>query len=65
MFAWWAASGGGGVAGIAFVGVLCSPYHTSLNEKQSTAAGSGFVSCKIFGVAALDCLKLYDLNNRF
>ena len=48
VFAWWSASGGGGVAGIAFVGALCSSYHTSLNEKQSSAAGSGFVSRKIF-----------------
>merc|ERR1711899_100176 len=43
VFAWWSASGGGGVAGIAFVGVLCTSYHTSLNEKQHSAAGSGFV----------------------
>merc|ERR1712038_1143565 len=43
MFAWFCSSGGGGVAGIAFVEALCSTYHTSLNEKQHSAAGSGFV----------------------
>lgn len=41
---WWCESGGGGTAGIAFVGALCSSYNTNLNEKQQNAAGSGFVS---------------------
>ena len=41
---WWCNAGGGGVAGIAFVGALCSSYNTNLNEKQWSAAGSGFVS---------------------
>ena len=42
---WWCDAGGGGVAGIAFVGALCTSYNTNLNEKQWSAAGSGFVSC--------------------
>ena len=41
---WWCDAGGGGVAGIAFVGALCTSYNTNLNEKQRTVAGSGFVS---------------------
>ena len=41
---WWCNRGGGGVAGIAFVGAICSRYNTNLNEKQRNAAGSGFVS---------------------
>ena len=41
---WWCNNGGGGVAGVAFVGTLCSSYNTNLNEKQWSSAGSGFVS---------------------
>ena len=41
---WWCDAGGGGVAGIAFVGALCTSYNTNLNEKQRSAADSGFVS---------------------
>ena len=44
---WFSASGGGGVAGIAWVGTLCikqGGYMTNLNEKQRTAAATGFVS---------------------
>ena len=41
---WWCDNGGGGVAGIAFVGALCTSYNTNLNEKQRSAAESGFVS---------------------
>ena len=41
---WWCDAGEGGVAGIAFVGALCTSYNTNLNEKQWSAAGSGFVS---------------------
>merc|ERR1712080_392775 len=40
---WWCKAGGGGVAGIAFVGAFCSKYNTNLNEQQRSAAGSGFV----------------------
>jgi len=40
---WWCNAGGGGTAGIAFVGALCSSYNTNLNEKQWSVAGSGFV----------------------
>ena len=45
-FSWWSNSGSGGVAGIAWVGTLCNSngYGTNLNEKQGSAAGSGFVS---------------------
>ena len=46
---WFVAAGGGGVAGIAWVGTLCLTsngigYMTNLNEKQRTAAATGFVS---------------------
>ena len=47
LFAWWCNSGGGGVAGIAYVGGLCktkSGVATSLNEYQNTASSAGFVS---------------------
>ena len=45
-FSWWSNSGSGGVGGIAWVGTLCNSYGygTNLNEKQGSAAGSGFVS---------------------
>ena len=42
---WFCEAGGGGVAGIAFVGSLCGSYNTNLNERQWSAAGTGFVSC--------------------
>ena len=41
---WFCEAGGGGVAGIAFVGSLCGSYNTNLNERQWSAAGTGFVS---------------------
>ena len=44
---WFVAKGGGGVAGIAWLGTLCRTYNgymTNLNEKQRTAAATGFVS---------------------
>ena len=41
---WWCDQGGDRTAGKAFVGTLCSSYNTNINEKQSSAAGSGFVS---------------------
>ena len=41
---WWCNSGGGGVAGIAFIGGLCSSYNTNLNEYWSTQSGAAFVS---------------------
>ena len=48
VFSWWCNSGGGGVAGIAWLGTLCNSYgagyNTDLNEKQWSAADSGFVS---------------------
>ena len=40
---WWCNSGGGGVAGVAFLGALCSSYNTNLNEYWSTQSGAGFV----------------------
>ena len=40
---WWCEREGGGVDGMAFVGALCSSYNTNLNEKQGSAAGSGYV----------------------
>ena len=44
VMSWWCDAGGGGVAGIAFVGALCSTSNTNLNEKQWSSAASGFVS---------------------
>ena len=41
---WWCDYGGGGTAGIAYVGGLCSSHGTNLNEYQSTQSASGFVS---------------------
>jgi len=46
VYSWWCQSGGGGTAGIAWLGTLCyqpSGYNTNLNEMQWSAAGSGFV----------------------
>ena len=44
LFAWWCNEGGGGVAGIAFVGALCSSYNINLNEYWSSQSGAAFVS---------------------
>ena len=46
VMSWWCERGGGGVAGIAFLGELCSKKgeNTNLNEKQTRVATSGFVS---------------------
>ena len=44
VMSWWCDYGGGGVAGIAWRGTLCRSYNVNLNEKQSSQAGSGFVS---------------------
>ena len=43
---WFCNQGGGGVAGIAWVGTLCmgSGYNTNLNEAYSSQSVSGFVS---------------------
>ena len=41
---WWCNRGGGGVAGIAYLGALCTSYGTNLNEYQSTQSAAGFVS---------------------
>ena len=43
---WFCDAGGGGTAGIAFLGTLCvsGGWNTNLNERQWTAAGTGFVS---------------------
>ena len=43
---WFCDAGGGGTAGIAFLGTLCSTrgWNTNLNERQWSAAGTGFVS---------------------
>ena len=45
-FSWFVNQGGGGVAGIAWVGTLCmhSGYNTNLNEAYSSQAVSAFVS---------------------
>ena len=44
---WWCNEGGGGVAGIAFVGALCSSYNTNLNEYWSTQSGAAFVNIQL------------------
>ena len=43
---WFCDAGGGGTAGIAFLGTLCvtGGWNTNLNERQWSAAGTGFVS---------------------
>ena len=41
---WFCNQGGGGVAGIAFVGSLCANTNLNLNERQRNDAASGFVS---------------------
>ena len=49
-FSWWTAYGGGGVAGMAWVGTLCHSnyYGTNINEKMSTAAQSAYVNIRLF-----------------
>ena len=41
---WFCNWGGGGVAGIAYLGTLCGKYNTNLNEASTNKAVSGFVS---------------------
>ena len=48
VMSWWCNYGGGGVAGIAFVGSLCSSFNTNLNERQWSSASSGFVSTQFY-----------------
>ena len=43
-YSWFCNRGGGGVAGIAFVGSLCANTNLNLNERQRNDAASGFVS---------------------
>ena len=43
-YSWFCNRGGGGVAGIAFVGSLCGNMNQNLNERQRNDAASGFVS---------------------
>ena len=47
---WWCNQGGGGTAGIAYVGTLCmgDGYNTNLNEGDSSKAVSGYVSFPVF-----------------
>ena len=47
---WWCNQGGGGTAGIAYVGTLCmgDGYNTNLNEGDSSKAVSGYVSLPVF-----------------
>ena len=47
VFSWFCNRGGGSTAGMAYVGSLCTDTKININEKQSTAAGSGFVCFKI------------------
>ena len=41
---WWCNNGGGGTAGIAYLGALCGSYGMNLNEWQDTTSAAGFVS---------------------
>ena len=45
-FSWFCNSGGGGVAGIAYLGTLCDEHgwNVNLNERQWSNAATGFVS---------------------
>ena len=53
---WWCNQGGGGTAGIAYVGTLCmgDGYNTNLNEGDSSKAVSGYVSAPVF-------IHVYDI----
>ena len=53
---WWCNQGGGGTAGIAYVGTLCmgDGYNTNLNEGDSSRAVSGYVSAPVF-------IHVYDI----
>ena len=53
---WWCNQGGGGTAGIAYVGTLCmgDGYNTNLNEGDSSKAVSGYVSLPVL-------IRMYDI----
>ena len=44
IMSWFCKWGGGGVAGIAYLGTLCGKQNTNLNEANSNKAVAGFVS---------------------
>ena len=43
VMSWWCNKGGDSIAGIAYVGGLCSNFRTNLNEKQDTVVQSAHV----------------------
>ena len=46
VMSWWCDEGDGDIAGISFVGGLCSSYNLNLNEYQDSISASGFVSTR-------------------
>ena len=44
VMSWWCDEGKGDIAGIAFVGGLCSTYNLNLNEYQENPSSAGYVS---------------------
>ena len=44
---WWCNAGGDNIAGVAYLGGLCSDVRSNLNEKQDTVMQSGYVCIDI------------------
>ena len=44
VMSWWCDKGAGDIAGISFVGGLCSSYNLNLNEYQESPSAAGYVS---------------------
>ena len=63
---WWCNQGGGGTAGIAYVGTLCmgDGYNTNLNEGDSSKAVSGYVSAPVF-IHLYDIIPIFHCNGNF
>ena len=63
---WFCDAGGGGTAGIAFLGTLCSTrgWNTNLNERQWSAAGTGFVSLTHQKIISIPKQTEFILNHR-
>ena len=57
VMSWWCDEGDGYIAGISFVGGLCSSYNINLNEYQESKSSAGFVS------RVLEVNKLKLINN--
>ena len=63
---WFCDAGGGGTAGIAFLGTLCvtGGWNTNLNERQWSAAGTGFVSLTHQKIISITKQIEFILNQR-